>query len=68
MLFSKGIALGFDTLCFDAERRGIKPSARMKTDSAILIGTSGYNYPEWKGVFYPTELIGKVLQLLKKAV
>jgi uncharacterized protein YecE (DUF72 family) len=22
----------------------------------ILVGTSGYNYPEWKGSFYPTEL------------
>ena len=22
----------------------------------ILIGTSGYNYPEWKGSFYPTNL------------
>jgi uncharacterized protein YecE (DUF72 family) len=22
----------------------------------ILIGTSGYNYPEWKGSFYPAEL------------
>ena len=22
----------------------------------ILIGTSGYDYPEWKGVFYPPEL------------
>src|SRR5436305_13455803 len=22
----------------------------------ILIGTSGYNYPEWKGSFYPTDL------------
>ena len=22
----------------------------------ILIGTSGYDYPEWKGVFYPQEL------------
>lgn len=22
----------------------------------ILIGTSGYDYPEWKGVFYPMEL------------
>ena len=22
----------------------------------ILIGTSGYDYPEWKGVFYPEEL------------
>ena len=28
----------------------------MKTDSAILIGTSGYDYPEWKGVFYPADL------------
>ncbi len=24
--------------------------------SNILIGTSGYDYPEWKGVFYPPEL------------
>ena len=22
----------------------------------ILVGTSGYNYPEWKGSFYPAEL------------
>jgi uncharacterized protein YecE (DUF72 family) len=22
----------------------------------ILIGTSGYNYPEWKGSFYPTDI------------
>ena len=22
----------------------------------ILIGTSGYDYPEWKGVFYPADL------------
>ena len=22
----------------------------------IWIGTSGYNYPEWKGVFYPADL------------
>ena len=22
----------------------------------ILIGTSGYDYPEWKGVFYPPEI------------
>ena len=22
----------------------------------LLIGTSGYDYPEWKGVFYPEEL------------
>ena len=26
----KVIALGFNTLCYDAERRGIKPSARIK--------------------------------------
>ena len=24
--------------------------------SQILIGTSGYDYPEWKGVFYPQDL------------
>ena len=24
--------------------------------SGILIGTSGYDYPEWKGVFYPPEI------------
>ncbi len=24
--------------------------------SSILIGTSGYDYPEWKGVFYPPEI------------
>ena len=24
--------------------------------SNILIGTSGYDYPEWKGVFYPSEV------------
>jgi len=29
----------------------MKPS-----DSSILIGTSGYDYPEWKGVFYPADL------------
>ncbi|MBI4240426.1 MAG: DUF72 domain-containing protein [Candidatus Rokubacteria bacterium] len=22
----------------------------------VLVGTSGYNYPEWKGAFYPTDL------------
>ena len=22
----------------------------------IRIGTSGYNYPEWKGRFYPSDL------------
>ena len=24
--------------------------------SKILIGTSGYDYPEWKGIFYPPEI------------
>ena len=23
---------------------------------AIWVGTSGYNYPEWKGSFYPQKL------------
>jgi len=25
----------------------------------ILVGTSGYNYPEWKGSFYPADLAAK---------
>ena len=25
----------------------------------ILVGTSGYNYPEWKGAFYPADLPAK---------
>lgn len=25
-------------------------------NNSILIGTSGYDYPDWKGVFYPTTL------------
>lgn len=28
----------------------------MFDNNEILIGTSGYDYPEWKGVFYPQEL------------
>ena len=28
--------------------------------SDLLIGTSGYDYPEWKGVFYPQDLKRKV--------
>lgn len=28
----------------------------MMTTNEILIGTSGYDYPEWKGVFYPKDL------------
>ncbi|MDY3721265.1 MAG: DUF72 domain-containing protein [Treponema sp.] len=25
--------------------------------SDLLIGTSGYDYPEWKGVFYPKDFL-----------
>src|SRR5207237_1027257 len=28
----------------------------MRRDAMIWIGTSGYNYPEWKGSFYPSDL------------
>ena len=28
----------------------------MSGNTNILIGTSGYDYPEWKGVFYPADL------------
>lgn len=28
----------------------------MMNTNEILIGTSGYDYPEWKGVFYPQDL------------
>ena len=31
-VFYKVVAVGFNTLCYDAERRGIKPSARIKTE------------------------------------
>ena len=25
----------------------------------IVVGTSGYNYPEWKGTFYPEKISAK---------
>ena len=25
----------------------------------VLVGTSGYNYPEWKGTFYPEKMPAK---------
>jgi uncharacterized protein YecE (DUF72 family) len=31
----------------------------MKANNKILIGTSGFSYPEWKGVFYPEDLPSK---------
>ena len=33
----KVIALGFNTLCYDAERRGIKPSARIKKAPILFV-------------------------------
>ena len=35
----KVIALGFNTLCYDAERRGIKPSARINIGQQRLNST-----------------------------
>ncbi|MBB5226846.1 DUF72 domain-containing protein [Treponema ruminis] len=32
------------------------PKSHTNPKSSILIGTSGYDYPEWKGVFYPPEV------------
>ena len=29
----------------------------------ILVGTSGYNYPEWKGSFYPADLSAAKMQI-----
>ena len=37
-VFYKVVAVGFNTLCYDAERRGIKPSARIK---AVLLFMGG---------------------------
>jgi hypothetical protein len=34
MVFSSGIEVGFNTLYFDAERRAIEPSARIKGATA----------------------------------
>ncbi|MBQ1795455.1 MAG: DUF72 domain-containing protein [Treponema sp.] len=34
--------------------RGEAP--KTPVNSPLLIGTSGYDYPEWKGVFYPQDL------------
>lgn len=31
----------------------------MKSKARILIGTSGFSYPEWKGTFYPEDLPSK---------
>ena len=47
-----------------AEVRNARPTAKAggnllikkKFMTDLLIGTSGYDYPEWKGVFYPEDL------------
>src|SRR4026208_895351 len=37
--------------------RGERPPTRGRaTRMAIWVGTSGYNYPEWRGTFYPEKL------------
>lgn len=45
------------------ELRNARPTAKAggnllnkKNMTDLLIGTSGYDYPEWKGVFYPADL------------
>jgi uncharacterized protein YecE (DUF72 family) len=35
---------------------GVDPLSRSRATPVILVGTSGYNYPEWKGSFYPQAL------------
>ena len=57
----KVVAVGFNTLCYDAERRGIKPSARIKNgeqegDGKVLFFELGVGrntpgiikYPFWQ--------------------
>ena len=41
-----------------ANRAGnsVAPFPRSRATPVILVGTSGYNYPEWKGSFYPQDL------------
>src|SRR5262249_35853538 len=39
------------------QRYGPRYTRRMPTrPMGIRVGTSGYNYPEWKGSFYPSDL------------
>ena len=35
----------------------------------VLVGTSGYNYPEWRGTFYPDGMPAtEMFALLRRAV
>ena len=37
----KVVAVGFNTLCYDAERRGIKPARIKKGEFVVITGKSG---------------------------
>ena len=43
----KVVAVGFNTLCYDAERRGIKPSARISCDADIIYQSPHANKIIW---------------------
>ena len=40
-------------------RPGAGPPGRLDPPPRVLVGTSGYNYAEWKGSFYPDKLSSK---------
>ncbi len=40
---------------FEEPGRSCDDAIRMR----IHVGTSGYNYPEWRGTFYPADLPAK---------
>lgn len=40
-------------------RPGAVPPGRADSPPRVLVGTSGYNYAEWKGSFYPDKLSSK---------
>lgn len=44
--------------CHNCQACGVKrrKPAEKYFMTELLIGTSGYDYPEWKGVFYPEDL------------
>ena len=37
----------------------LAPGDSIAAASRVLVGTSGYNYAEWKGSFYPDKLSSK---------
>lgn len=44
-----------NSLCCNFESQK-KMNSAVIMEKNLLIGTSGYDYPEWKGVFYPADL------------